>query len=521
MMLSAFLSDLKRRYAIAGSAVGGLLPVSFYYLDSVHGASENFFQWAMSSPSQFTLAAMPVWFGLVALQLGRTRALRADVENARREEERRLLHAATHDALTGLGNRAALEEDGRRILKGGSTPALLLLDLDSFKLVNDTLGHDAGDALLIALAERFNRLKSSSIRVYRLGGDEFVFLMSRANSPAVVDSICSEIKAIFAEPFVLEAGAVRSGVSIGVAFASVDLPFSHVLKNADLALYKAKEMPGCAHVFYRPEMAEEALNRVRLERDLMQAMDNDEIFLEFQPIVGAETRAIRSFEALARWNHPSDGCLMPKDFIEVAERNGLIVPLGQRILELACREAANWPSPLGVSVNVSGIQFKDPQFPEIVRQCLEKFGLSAGRLTLEISECVFALELVQIKDCLEKLREMGVRIVLDDFGAGFSSVSNMRHFQLDQLKLDRSFAAAMLEQENGGSDLMDVMMRFGATMKVSTAIEGIEDEAQMEFVKARGASEVQGFLFSKPVPANQVAAFIERRANDDGDTEAA
>ncbi|MCO6185625.1 bifunctional diguanylate cyclase/phosphodiesterase [Rhizobium sp. L1K21] len=520
MMLSVFLSDIKRRYAIAGSAAGALLPLSFYSLDLAKGGNLDFLSWALSSPSQFTLAAMPVWSGLVALQFGRGRTLRMAAEKARREEEKRLRYAATHDALTGLGNRAALEDDGKRLLKGGASPALLLLDLDRFKLVNDTLGHDVGDALLVEIASQFLRLKTRGVRVYRLGGDEFVFLISRVSGNDDVEDLCSQIKAMFAAPFILEAGPVRSGVSIGVSYATPQTSFSTVLKSADLALYKAKEIAGSAHVFYEPEMAEEALKRARLERELVQAIETNQIYLEFQPIVGVETRAVRSFEALARWRHPTDGCLMPKDFIEVAERTGLIIPLGLRILQLACREAVKWPSPLGVSVNISGVQFKDPQFPEMVQECLQYYNLAPGRLTLEIAESVFALELDEIKACLEELRMIGVRIVLDDFGAGFSSVNNMRRFQLDQLKLDRSFAAAMLSDDAGSSELMDVMMRFGATMKVSTAIEGIEDERQMEFVSIRGACEVQGYLFSRPISANKVGELIARSVGE-GDIAAA
>ncbi len=507
MMLSAFLPGIKQRYVCAGAAVGGLLPVTFYYFDVSRGTAETFFQWALSNPSQFTLAAMPVWAGLVGLQIGRARVERKQLEQSRLNEAERFRYAATHDLLTGLGNRAALEQDSRRLLFSGGMPALLLLDLDRFKLVNDTMGHDAGDELLKILAERFKALRGRGTQAYRLGGDEFVILMSNVTSRAMIDALCSDIQAIFSEPIQLSAGPVRAGVSIGVALAEKGVTLSGMLKNADLALYKVKDTTASAHIFYEPHMAEEAKARARRERDLLQAVAKDEIYLEFQPILGVETRAVRAFEALARWRHPEDGCLMPADFIGIAERTGMIVPVGKRVLELACQEATKWPSPVGVSVNVSGQQLKHPEFSDQVRRSLHETGLAAGRLTLEIAESVFAMDLPEIRDCLEELRKIGVRIVLDDFGAGFASVNNMREFQLDQVKLDRSFAAAMLE-DHGSSGLMDVMMRFGATLKVSTAIGGIEDEAQMEFVRERGASEVQGFLFSKPVPANMVEDYI-------------
>ncbi len=519
MMLSAFLPGIKQRYVYASSAVGGLLPAIFYYFDVSRGSAENFFQWALSTPSQFTLAAMPVWAGLVGLQIGRARAERRQMERLRMNEAERLRYAATHDSLTGLGNRAALEQDSRRLLFSGGMPALLLLDLDRFKLVNDTMGHDAGDELLRILAGRFTALEGRGVKVYRLGGDEFVFLMSQVSSRAAIDALCGDIQAIFSEPIQLSGGPVRCGASIGVALTEKGVTLSGMLKNADLALYKVKDMEACAHVFYEPHMAEEAEARARRERDLLQAVTRDEIYLEFQPILGVETRAVRSFEALARWRHPEDGCLMPAEFIAIAERTGMIVPLGKRVLELACREAIKWPSPMGVSVNVSGQQLKHPGFPAQVRQCLQDSKLAAGRLTLEIAEAVFAADLPEIRNCLEEIRKLGVRIVLDDFGAGFASVNNMRQFQLDQVKLDRSFAAAMLE-DHGTSGLMDVMMQFGATLKVATAIGGIEDEAQMEFVRQRGASEVQGFLFSKPVPANMVEDYI-RHAKTGKDSAAA
>ncbi len=515
MMLSAFLLDIKQRYVFAGSAAGGVLPLIFYNFDVSRGFSEGFVQWALSSPSQMTLAVMPVWAGLVGLQLGRSRAMRREIEISKRVEAKKLRHAATHDVLTGLRNRTALEEDARVAVEAGQSPALLLLDLDRFKLVNDTMGHDAGDELLIRLSERFRALQVNGTRVYRLGGDEFVFLVPGKPEKASIDTLCADIANVFYKPVELAAGQIHSGVSIGISTAQHGRRLSTMLKNADLALYKAKDMGACAHVFYEPAMAEEAKARARLERDLLQAVERNEIFLEFQPILSVETRAVRAFEALVRWQHPHDGCLMPMDFIPLAERTGLILPLGRRVLELACREAVKWPSPMGVSVNVSGMQFKSADFPMQVRECLKESGLAPGRLTLEIAENVFALELSEILQCLEELRKIGVRIVLDDFGAGFASVSNMQKFRLDQLKLDRSFAAAMLK-DKGSSGLMDVMMRFGASLKVSTAIEGIEDETQMDFVRERGASEVQGFLFSKPVPANEVEAYIRgaKKADD-------
>ncbi|WEZ83071.1 bifunctional diguanylate cyclase/phosphodiesterase [Rhizobium sp. 32-5/1] len=399
-----------------------------------------------------------------------------------------------------------LPQDGT----AGDRGALLLLDLDRFKFVNDTMGHDAGDQLLVALGQRLKHSLSSTASVYRLGGDEFVILVAGSPSHGKVEDICLTVLSLFAEPFQLFEGQFWTGGSIGVTFIEPDdRSMSTVLKRADLALYKAKDVPGNSHRFYELEMATEACVKSEIEHDLSRALEQGQFYLEYQPIVGIESRAIRSFEALIRWNHPSKGIIQPDLFIAAAEKTGLILPIGNWVVKTACLEAARWPAPTGVAVNVAGDQFKDRAFVGYIKACLAEAGLAPGRLTIEVTESIFSIDPLIICESLTELRAHGIRIALDDFGIGFSSINNLRRFPLDQLKVDRSFTQAMLGNQRD-ADLVDIILKLGTTFQVATTIEGIETEGQLEFVRALGASEAQGFLISRPVSARDVMGILAR-----------
>ncbi len=510
MMLRTFLPDIKQRYVFAGTAVGAILPITFYGFDVWQGGTSGLLTWAMENPSQFTLAAMPAWMGLVGLQFGRSRVARMGEEAERRRHEAMLHHAAHFDKLTGLANRNTFERDMCTHLRAGLSPAIYLMDLDKFKYVNDTMGHGAGDELLAFVAKRLAKLTSFGVDIYRMGGDEFVFVDAQGRGQVFGIRLAEELKALFALPFQLEQGPARVGASVGVAYTEPgDETYGGTLKRADLALYKAKETPGLSCCFFEQAMADEAISRLRIERDLLEAISGDGLFLAFQPIVSTESRKVRSFEALLRWQHPEFGLMMPDEFFPAAEKSGLIMPLGRWVMRNACLEAAKWPSPTGVAVNVAGDQFGDPQFVPFVKACLEEAGLAPGRLTIEITESVFSVEIATIKESLEQLRAMGIRIALDDFGIGFASINNLREFPLDQLKLGKSFAQSLFSDADS-SELMHIMMQLGATFKLSTTIEGIENEVQMDFVRERGAQEVQGYLFSEPVRAEDVEALLKK-----------
>lgn len=436
--------------------------------------------------------------------------LRQRIQDLERDEQR-LLYEARHDRLTGLPNRMALEQELQRFLEARdrrSATAVLLLDLDRFKSVNDTMGHDAGDELLIALSRRLAALLGETGQLFRLGGDEFVAVVGNVVDRADIVTLCQRIETDAGAPFDLLRGRVVSGVSIGVTFVeAADCGMSQILKRADLALYKAKEAFGSTHFFYSVEMATEALLDIETERDLARALQDNELFLEYQPIIGVESGAVRSLEALLRWQHPQRGVIAPGVFIPLAEKTGMILAIGRWVVKNACLEAAGWPSPTGVGVNVSGDQFKDRGFVAYVRDCLEEAGLAPGRLTIEVTESVFSVDMQVVCESLTALRAMGVRIALDDFGTGFSSINNLKMFPLDQLKIDRSFAKEMLESQRD-AHLVDLMQKLSTTFQIHTTIEGIETEQQMAFVRTLGISEAQGFLISKPVPAAMVGSLL-------------
>lgn len=463
------------------------------------------------SPGHIATVALAALLGIV---FGRQQdRLRRRIDDLERDEQR-LQYEARHDRLTGLPNRTALENDLLRHLAAPdalSDIAVLLLDLDRFKFVNDTMGHDAGDELLIALSRRLVEVLGATGRLFRLGGDEFVAVVGSVGDRADMAALCYRIETHAGAPFDLSRGRVVSGVSIGVTFVEPgDCGMSQILKRADLALYKAKEAFGSTHFFYTAEMASEALLDIETERDLARALQDDELFLEYQPIIGVESGAVRSLEALLRWRHPQRGVIAPGVFIPLAEKTGMILAIGRWVVKNACREAAGWPSPTGVGVNVSGDQFKDRGFVAYIKTCLEEAGLAPGRLTIEVTEAVFSVDMDVVCESLTALRAMGIRIALDDFGTGFSSINNLKMFPLDQLKIDRSFAKEMLESQRD-AHLVDLMQKLSATFQIHTTIEGIETEQQMAFVRTLGISEAQGFLISKPVPASMVGSLLLSR----------
>ena len=508
MMLNAFLPKLELRYAFAGSAMGAVVPVICFCVDAYSRGPDTLLAWAFSGYTEFFLCLLPVAMFFLFRQLGKYRAALRHQLALRRSKEIQLIRNALYDRLTGLPNRLALENDLEGLFANKMLITLLLIDLNKFKFVNDTMGHDAGDELLTLLGQRMAPALNRGRRMYRLGGDEFVIVLDGHVVRTETDAICNMITNLAGIPFQLKNGVATTGASIGVTFSQADdVAMSAILKRADIALYKAKELFCGGHVYFTSEMALEFKNRVGLERDLQRGLRNGEFFLEYQPIVGVESRSVRSFEALLRWNHPTRGEIQPDDFIPVAERIGMISPIGNWVLRHACLEAAKWPSPTGLAVNISGDQFQDRAFVDYVKACLKEAGLAPARLTLEITESLFYTDRNKMRDSLVELRSIGVRIALDDFGSGFSSISNLRHFPLDQIKVDRSFTNAMLGDQRD-VELIDIMMRLGSTFNVLTTIEGVETETQMDVVRALGASEAQGFLFSKPIAAGEVLKFL-------------
>jgi diguanylate cyclase (GGDEF)-like protein len=512
MMLRTLLPGLPQRYAFAGSAIGALFPIIGFGSEALAKGADFHISQKLGEPVHALMLTVPLIAGLVFHRFGRTSAALADRLKARERSERQLLRLSLQDRLTGLPNRRALEREIERFIAvrdtGQFRPALLLLDIDKFKHVNDTLGHDAGDELLKTFTERLQASLGPLVRLFRLGGDEFVITLTGSPGNSDIERLCRMIKMRADEPFELKSGRAVTGVSIGISYLEpTDTCMGDILKRADLALYVAKDIPGSSHAFHTEGLARRMVDQMRMEQDIANGMQQGEFFLEYQPIVAASRGSYLAFEALLRWRHPERGVIGPENFLPVAERSGHMMKLGRFVLGEAIRDAAAWPAAIGVAVNVTGDEFRDPTFVGYIRDCLARHGLAPGRLTIEITEAAFSADISLVRNCLVELRAMGVRIALDDFGVGFSSISHLREFPVDQLKVDRSFTHAMTDGRRE-AELVDIIVRLGKIFDVAATVEGVENQTQMDLAFTLGASAVQGFHISRPVPLHTVQELI-------------
>ncbi len=506
MMLSEIPFGRRLRYGLSGLLGGAVAPAAIALPAVSEGGLTAFSTALLGDWSVLAAFSLPMVGAAVGWRIAAWEALLH--ERIRRLEggASDLAASANVDRLTGLGTRQTLAS-----LDRVSRGALLLIDLDRFKYVNDTLGHAAGDALLVAVAERLRTAAGQEAQLFRHGADEFAVVLPKVTQRAVAEFVCLEIEHALAQPFELAHGRVLAGVSIGATLMTPqDRDVSSVLQRADLALYRAKEVFGPSHAFHDEHLAREVMEGLELERDLSRGFVDGEFYLEYQPIVAVENGDVRSLEALLRWHHPRRGLITPDIFIPLAEKTGIIQVIGKWVVQQACAAAVTWPAPIGVSVNVSGDQFKDPYFVTHILDCLAETGLSPERLTIEVTEAVFSVDIDLVCRCLAELRSGGVRIALDDFGTGFSSINNLRLFPLDELKIDRSFARQMLETSQGAK-LVDLMHKLSETFQIRTTIEGIETKNQLDFVKLLGIGEAQGFLFSKPFAAGEALGYLQAR----------
>ncbi|MGX5776705.1 putative bifunctional diguanylate cyclase/phosphodiesterase [Methylorubrum zatmanii] len=433
-----------------------------------------------------------------------------DVTEQRRAEAR-ITHMAHHDSLTGLPNRvlfaARLGEAIAEQARSGAGTALLCLDLDKFKFVNDTLGHPAGDALLRQVAERITACLRREDFVARLGGDEFAVLL-RAPDAATVRRIAGQIIEALSRPIRLGDRDCQIGVSIGIARLPEHGRDPDTLqRNADLALYRAKaEGGGVAHCF-EAAMDGWARSQRRRETDLHEAFARGDLMLAYQPVVDVRTQAIVGFEALLRWHHPVEGPIPPGEFVPLAEQTGLIGPLGAWVLRQACAEARDWKAPLRVAVNLSPVQFRDPGLVTVVDEALSQTGLAPERLELEVTESVLLAASETNLATLHSLRKLGVRISMDDFGTGYSSLSYLQRFPFDKIKIDRSFVQQLGDSHHSAA-IVRAVIGLGASLGIVTVAEGIETEGQFAHLRAEGCDEAQGYLFGHPVPAAEARRLI-------------
>jgi diguanylate cyclase (GGDEF)-like protein len=434
----------------------------------------------------------------------------------RAEAEAHVARLASEDSLTGLPNRrvfrTALDQISRQQECGEASDkhefAVLFLDLDRFKVVNDTLGHRIGDMLLQDVAMRLKGVLRVDDVLARLGGDEFAVVVRRVESREGLATLANRLVESVVQPYEINDYRIRSSVSIGIAVGPNDgKNADDLLMAADLALYAVKGTSRGTFQFYHSSMNKDINDRRQIELDLREAIERKELKLHYQPIVNVRHNVVSGFEALARWRHPVKGMVPPAAFIPVAEDSGLIVPLGEWALMEACRNAAQWPGDLKVAVNLSPVQFTAPNLFDMIQQTLATTGLAPHRLELEITERIFMEDSDNTLATLRRIKQLGVRIAMDDFGTGYSSLSYLRSFPFDKIKVDRAFVSDLSER-NEHVVIVQAVVSIARALGMTTTAEGVETEAQHQFLAALGCDEVQGYLFSAPVPVERLPEFL-------------
>ena len=430
---------------------------------------------------------------------------------------RRIAYMARHDSLTGLPNRLQLTEALGRALRhaseGGGRCAILLIDLDRFKAVNDTLGHVAGDHLLQQVSARFQPLLAAGMTAGRLGGDEFAIVIPAYDDIVGLEQLCYDLIEVLKQPFTYHDQHLFVGASIGLAVGPADgATVDELVRSADLALYRAKEDGGNEVCFYEASLHARAEKRRRIELALRGALDAGEFSLVFQPVADAASTRIRGFEALMRWTSAELGSVAPSHFIPLAEETGLIRRIGEWVLRNACAEAATWPGTIGVAVNVSPLQLSDPGFMLTLVSALSQSGLAPERLELEITETVFLQITPLTNKVLNQIQSLGVRLAIDDFGTGYSSLGYLRDSNFDTIKIDRSFVQAARPDEAGSDAIIRAVVALAGSLGMATVAEGVETPEQLAMIRALGCDRIQGYIFSPPVPGASVHEMLAAEA---------
>ncbi len=419
-----------------------------------------------------------------------------------------------YDSLTGLANRHRMTKRLTATLKAYRNSkrscALLMLDLDRFKQVNDTLGHPAGDELLKQVAARLERIVGTKGEIGRLGGDEFQIMLPDIDDRGVLGDLSARVIQMISQPYSINGSRAIIGTSVGIAIAPYDgLDTEDLVKAADLSLYAAKGGGRGQYRFYSSDLKDGASHRRQLEEDLRDALEKEELVMHYQPIVDAQTYKLKALEALVRWEHPERGSIPPGEFIPVAEDVGVIKQIGTWALNQVCRQALEWPGDFRVAVNVSATQFADGDFPQVVQRALATSGLEPRRLELEITESVFIGDDGRTQRIFEELKKLGVRLALDDFGTGYSSLSYLQYAPFDKIKIDQAFVRGATEDGNNNPAIMSAIVGLAKALNMETVAEGVETEDELELVKQRGASHIQGYIFSRPIPQEEL---LERLA---------
>ncbi|MFC7418693.1 EAL domain-containing protein [Iodobacter arcticus] len=427
----------------------------------------------------------------------------------RKEAQERIIELANFDSVTGLANRNLLRDELRLALASAArnqqSLAVFFLDLDRFKTINDSLGHAAGDAVLAQVANRFKKLISPGDILARLGGDEFVIVLTNISHSLIAGSIAETILASFAKPFELEAGHFSTSTSIGISIYPEDgTTADNLIRNADVAMFQAKAQGRSNFQYFTPEMNARASERLELETSMRTALLNHEFILHYQPQISLEDGRIIGAEALIRWNHPKHGLISPAKFIPIAEESRLIIPIGNWVLQEACRQAAKWQAiglaPINMAVNLSPHQLHQADFLNLIKSALNDAQLDARYLELEVTESVIMQEVKQVMTTLHDIKQLGVKLSLDDFGTGYSSLSYLKRFAFNKLKIDQSFVRDACSNNNDAAIVLAII-GLGQTLGMDVLAEGVETREQLAFLKQAQIASIQGYLFSKPVAA--------------------
>lgn len=434
-----------------------------------------------------------------------------------RESSDKIAHMARYDALTGLPNRMMLTEALADALRYGeqwrTRCVFMMIDLDRFKAVNDTLGHLVGDQLLARVSERLREQMTENELCGRLGGDEFAIVVRDATNLEHVDNIARRVIERLSQPYEVDHHTLYVGASIGSAIGPRDgSTVETLMRNADLALYRAKDEGGGSHCTYEPALHAHAEERRQLEFSLRRALERNEFTLHYQPVVDGDTEAVVSFEALIRWNSADHGFVSPAKFIPLAEDTRLIIPIGEWVLREACLEAAKWPSHIKVAVNVSGEQLLDANFAASVVGALSISGLSPHRLEVEVTESTFVRDATNSRTSLEQVMALGCGVALDDFGTGYSSLGYLRRMRFSTIKVDRSFVQGAATGNPESLAIIRAVVAMADSLQMSTTAEGVENEEELAIVRKLGCKKIQGYYYGRPMPAHDAAGLFQQRA---------
>lgn len=442
------------------------------------------------------------------------RGVGSDVTEARESSEK-IAWLARYDTLTGLPNRLmlmeALAEAMRYAEKWRTHCAFLMIDLDRFKAINDSLGHQIGDKLLARVSERLKSIVTDNETCGRLGGDEFAIVIRDASDRSYVDKVARMVIEQLSQPYNVEHHTLYVGSSVGSAFGPRDgFTVEELMRNADLALYRAKDEGGGVHCVFQPALHAEAEERRQLEFSLRNALQDNEFELHYQPVVDANSEEIVSFEALLRWHSPKHGTVSPAKFVPLAEDTRLIVPIGEWVLQEACIEAAKWPTSIRVAVNVSGEQLLDPYFSMTVANALNTAGLDPSRLEIEVTESIFVRDAITARATLEKIMAQGCSVALDDFGTGYSSLGYLRKLSFSTIKVDRSFVQGAAQKSAESLAIIRAVVAMADSLGMATTAEGVETSAEAAMVRKLGCTKIQGYHFGRPVSAPDARQLLSR-----------